>query len=84
MRPVCPSCFFCQDLLQNIVRHWLSIFLQIGLVSNVAFARDLFNHRDLGVFIDVVRAEVNPAGVVMMKLDPTEYPIYENQILELA
>ncbi|XP_029204318.2 alpha-N-acetylgalactosaminidase-like isoform X1 [Acropora millepora] len=56
----------------------------IGLVSNVAFARDLFNHQDLGFFINVVRAEVNPTGVVMMKLDPIEYPIYKNQFSELA
>ena len=69
---------------ENLVQDVHSIFSQIGLVSNVAFARDLFNHQDLGFFINVVRAEVNPTGVVMMRLDPIEYPIYKNHISELA
>ncbi|XP_031564497.1 alpha-N-acetylgalactosaminidase-like [Actinia tenebrosa] len=43
-------------------------FKQIGFDAEVASARDLFAHKDLGSFTSKFSAEVNPTGVVMVKL----------------
>lgn len=45
-------------------------FKLVGLPSSVATARDLFEHKDLGKYQDMFLAEVNPNGVVMVKLTP--------------
>ena len=38
----------------------------------MAMARDLFEHKDLGKYQDMFTAEVNPNGVVMVKLTPVK------------
>ena len=43
---------------------------QVGLMSSTAFVRDLFTHNDLGKFTKFYSAEVNPSGVIMVKLTP--------------
>ena len=43
---------------------------QVGLMSSTAFVRDLFTHSDLGKFTMFYSAEVNPSGVIMVKLTP--------------
>ena len=49
---------------------------QVGLMSTTAYARDLFAHTDLGKFTKFYSAEVNPSGVVMVKLTPVKDPFY--------
>ena len=41
----------------------------------MAKARDLFAHKDLGIFKKRFRAKVNPSGVVMVKLSPIHYEL---------
>ena len=43
---------------------------QVGLMSTTAFVRDLFTRSDLGKFTNFYSAEVNPSGVIMVKLTP--------------
>lgn len=47
-------------------------FEMVGLPSSMATARDLFEHKDLGKYQDMFTAEVNPNGVVMVKLTPVK------------
>lgn len=51
-------------------------FKVVGLNSSTAFARDLFAHSDLGKFTNFYSTEVNPSGVVMVKLTPVEDTFY--------
>ena len=44
--------------------------LQVGISTKQAYARDLFNHQELGVYKKSFTARVNPSGVVMVKLTP--------------
>ena len=46
------------------------LFCQIGLSAKQAVARDLFEHKDLGIYDTMFEAIVNPSGVVMVKLFP--------------
>ena len=46
------------------------LFCQIGLSAKQAVARDLFEHKDLGIYDTMFEAIVNPSGVVMVKLIP--------------
>lgn len=46
------------------------LFCQIGLTTKQAVARDLFEHKDLGIYDTMFEAIVNPSGVVMVKLIP--------------
>jgi len=48
------------------------VLSQIGLTTKQAVARDLFEHKDLGIFDHTFKAIVNPSGVVMVKLTPLE------------
>ena len=43
---------------------------QLGISSLAARARDLFAHKDLGQYNGTFHAEVDPDGVVMVKLMP--------------
>ncbi|CAH3109766.1 unnamed protein product [Porites lobata] len=45
-------------------------FKLIGLTAKQAVARDLFEHKDLGIYDTMFEAIVNPSGVVMVKLIP--------------
>ena len=45
---------------------------QVGLTSATAFVRDLFTRSDLGKFTKFYSAEVNPSGVIMVKLTPVK------------
>lgn len=45
-------------------------FQLVGLSASRAVARDLFEHKDLGIFSLSFSATVNPSGVVMVKLTP--------------
>jgi len=49
---------------------------QVGLASITAFVRDLFTHSDVGIFTEFYSAEVNPSGVVMVKLTPVKDSFY--------
>ncbi|XP_078378504.1 alpha-N-acetylgalactosaminidase-like [Oculina patagonica] len=48
-------------------------FKLVGLTAPHAVARDLFEHKDLGIFSQSFSAFVNPSGVVMVKLTPLMY-----------
>ena len=48
----------------------MCLSLQVGLSASHAVARDLFEHKDLGIFSQNFSAIVNPSGVVMVKLTP--------------
>ncbi|KAJ7384508.1 hypothetical protein OS493_021137 [Desmophyllum pertusum] len=45
-------------------------FKSVGLSASQAVVRDLFEHKDLGIFNQSFSAIVNPSGVVMVKLTP--------------
>jgi len=42
----------------------------VGITTERAYARDLFAHKELGVYKKSFTARVNPSGVVMVKLTP--------------
>ena len=42
----------------------------MGITTERAYARDLFAHKDLGIYKKSFTARVNPSGVVMVKLTP--------------
>lgn len=43
---------------------------QVGITTERAYVRDLFAHKELGVYNKSLTARVNPSGVVMVKLIP--------------
>ena len=53
---------------------------QVGLTSTTAFVRDLFTHTDLGKFTKFYSAEVNPSGVIMVKLTPVKESFYLSEV----
>ena len=53
---------------------------QVGLTSTTAFVRDLFTHTDLGKFTKFYSAEVNPSGVIMVKLTPVKDSFYSLEV----
>ena len=42
----------------------------MGITTERAYARDLFAHKELGIYNESFTARVNPSGVVMVKLIP--------------
>jgi len=51
--------------------HRISFKLKdVGIKSGVASIRDLFTHKDLGLFVNSFSTLVNPHGVVMIRLTP--------------
>ena len=50
-------------------------FFQVGLSTPEAKVRDLFEHKDLGIYKKSFMAKVNPSGVVMVKLTPIHYEL---------
>ena len=42
----------------------------MGITTERAYARDLFAHKDLGIYKKSFTARVNPSSVVMVKLTP--------------
>lgn len=50
-------------------------FFQVGLSTSEAKVRDLFEHKDLGIYKNSFMAKVNPSGVIMVKLTPIHYEL---------
>jgi len=50
-------------------------FNEVGLSTSEAKVRDLFEHKDLGIYKNSFRAKVNPSGVIMVKLTPIHYEL---------
>lgn len=51
-------------------------FFQVGLSTSEAKVRDLFEHKDLGIYKNSFMAKVNPSGVIMVKLTPIHYELW--------
>eukprot|EP00112_Aurelia_sp_Birch-Aquarium-sp1_P021005 Seg5548.1 transcript_id=Seg5548.1/GoldUCD/mRNA.D3Y31 product=alpha-N-acetylgalactosaminidase protein_id=Seg5548.1/GoldUCD/D3Y31 len=47
-------------------------FKQVGFEYSKAVVRDLYQHKDMGVFQESYKAMVNPTGVVMVTLKPSK------------
>ena len=59
--------------VNSIVKYDINIFTtQAGLQSSSASVRDVLEQRDLGVFYKTFTALVNPSGVRLVKLTPTD------------
>lgn len=59
----------------------LFCFFQVGLSTSEAKVRDLFEHKDLGIYKQSFMAKVNPSGVIMVKLTPIHYELWFRQCL---
>ena len=46
--------------------------LKVGFGYSKAVIRDLYQHKDIGVFSESYKAMVNPTGVVMVTLKPSK------------
>ena len=59
--------------VNSIVKYDINFFTtQTGLQSSSASVRDVLEQRDLGVFSKTFTALVNPSGVRLVKLTPTD------------
>ena len=67
--------FFTFELQNVFFSFYLVCFFQVGLSTSEAKVRDLFEHRDLGIYKKSFMAKVNPSGVVMVKLSPIHYEL---------
>lgn len=47
-----------------------SFIHQVGLSGRIASVRDLFEHKDIGIYTDTYSTMVNPSGVKFLKLTP--------------
>ena len=57
---------------QYIVKYDINFTTQTGLQSSFASVRDVLEQRDLGMFYKTFTALVNPSGVRLVKLIPTD------------
>lgn len=73
---------WCQwDVTKHNLNAKLFCFFQVGLSTSEAKVRDLFEHKDLGIYKNSFRAKVNPSGVIMVKLTPIHYELWFRQCL---
>lgn len=73
---------WCQwDVTKHNMNAKLFCFFQVGLSTSEAKVRDLFEHKDLGIYKNSFMAKVNPSGVIMVKLTPIHYELWFRQCL---
>lgn len=73
------ECFQCLCVNRDVAKQCLNAnlfrFFQVGLSTSEAKVRDLFEHKDLGIYKNSFMAKVNPSGVIMVKLTPIHYEL---------